>query len=567
MLELISQLYAAIVEFLRETAIYFRQKTIRKYMTALWSPFEARFKKLEERINELQLCVESEANLGGLVTQHVQFNEIGSQVQGLRLQVRELQTSLREVHDINHKAFMFQNMRKTLFLGYEIEAQLHDELAKTYSLTASPDWARWFKVEQRYVPSVFSRDVTISQALSDAPDPQHALQWISRTRTKYQDVTAVFLLWSRGMTVRAAIASMIYQIFEQRPHVAASASMTVQAASRANLSQSTLFSLFQYLIRELGGIMIYVTMGSVGVEEFKLVETLVNICKTWNGPPINLTMIHPMNDKFVIVDGCVDLDEIYDVHPALCCSDALHQIILLEMHVHEDLSETVSEQLWETVWRELRYAMIGIALDQAIEVLRAKINEILENESSSIESDVEKLYEWAGSLLKWVDNEIHLNDMREQIQRHMEIVDLHLEPEIKMRIRQNAKAAITRPRIGRGSFSGSFRERDPEEVAPDPSPIPAEQRDILWAAIKEEIRKTTFEVYCISLDRNLADNIRDYINGEDAASNVHAQIFGKNGKWRQSFPVAKESLSSAIVNATEIGFDGIMNIMNNSRSG
>src|ERR1700761_491706 len=138
MLELISQLYAAIVEFLRETAIYFRQKTIRKYMTALWSPFEARFKKLEERINELQLCVESEANLGGLVTQHVQFNEIGSQVQGLRLQVRELQTSLREVHDINHKAFMFQNMRKTLFLGYEIEAQLHDELAKTYSLTASP---------------------------------------------------------------------------------------------------------------------------------------------------------------------------------------------------------------------------------------------------------------------------------------------------------------------------------------------------------------------------------------------------------------------------------------------
>jgi hypothetical protein len=195
MLELISQLYAAVVQFLSSTAIYFRQKPIRRYMTALWSPFEIQFQGLTEHICELQLIIEKDASTMGLIHQVIQFNALQNQNAEISLHIRDVKTNMRDMHD-THKALMFQNMRKTLFLGFEVEAGLHDELARTYKLTASPDWSKWFKVEQRYVPSVYSRNITINQALSDAPDPQHALQWIESTRKSYPDTTAVFLLVS-----------------------------------------------------------------------------------------------------------------------------------------------------------------------------------------------------------------------------------------------------------------------------------------------------------------------------------------------------------------------------------
>jgi hypothetical protein len=193
----------------------------------------------------------------------------------------------------------------------------------------------------------------------------------------------------------------------------------------------------------------------------------------------------------------VDLDEIYDVHPALTCSDSLHQVILLEMNVHKDLSETVRESLWETVWREIRYSLIGIALDQSIEVIKEKVNDYLMPDVSDTDTD-EQLHEFAGNILGWLDNEAHLNDMREQIQRHIELVDIHLALNIKNAIRSKAIKEIRRPRIGMSSYR-SFRERDPEEIAPDPKPITSDQRDTLWREMKDEIRKTTFKVYCLNL--------------------------------------------------------------------
>lgn len=106
------------------------------------------------------------------------------------------------------------------------------------------------------------------------------------------------------MTARSGIASMLFQVMAERPHIIAKSTISVDACRQANLSQATLWSLFLHLIRELGGIMIYVTMGSVGAEEFKMVETFVELCKSWDGPPINVTLIHPMNERFPMLGKC-----------------------------------------------------------------------------------------------------------------------------------------------------------------------------------------------------------------------------------------------------------------------
>lgn len=260
----------------------------------------------------------------------------------------------------------------------------------------------------------------------------------------------------------------------------------------------------------------------------------------------------------------MDLDEIYDVHPGLTCSDALHQIILLEMNIHKDLSGTVRESLWETVWREIRYSLIGIALDQSIEVLQENVNDYLMPDLSEPETD-EKLHEFAGSILGWIDNEAHLNEMREQIQRHIELVDIHLAPNIKEAIRSKAIKEIRRPRIGRSSYR-SFRERNPEEIAPDPKPIASEERDALWKNMKDEIRKTTFKVYCSSLPELIAEDLEAYRKGGETGTKIHKRIFGKNGRWSALFSPAKEMLDQSIVDAAAVGFEGVVNSIYESRS-
>jgi hypothetical protein len=72
MLDLISQLYSAIVDFLSDTVVYFQQNRIRKWMTALWTPFEVKFEKAIARITEIQLCIESDVGATSMVQQLVQ---------------------------------------------------------------------------------------------------------------------------------------------------------------------------------------------------------------------------------------------------------------------------------------------------------------------------------------------------------------------------------------------------------------------------------------------------------------------------------------------------------------
>jgi hypothetical protein len=459
-------------------------------------------------------------------------------------------------------------MRRTLFQGFEMEAGLHDELARTYRLTASPDWEKWFKIEQRWVPSGWSPNVTVSQALSDAPDVQHALQWVGQTTSKYPTATAVFLLWSRGTTSQSAIASLVFQILEKRPHIISSANIDLNSLSRANLNMDALWQLFLHLVRNLGGVMIYLSIASVGPDEFAVVEMFVDLCKHWDGPPINVAMIHPPDQNFVRTADCVDLDELYDVHPALTTSDALHQVVLLEMNVHDDISTAVKDGIWETLWREVRYSVIGIALDQAIETIHDRIDTVLEDSPSKDDDSLQ----WQESITEWLNHE-NMNIMREQIQRHVEIVDLHLPKDIKSTLRRIARSALMRPRRGRSSISRGFRDYRPDELAiPEPRPISEEERDSLWAEMKQKIRGFTEQVYCCSLDvlvredRDLSvATIKDAGRRSDG-NEVHESVFGRNGKWRESFRDRKDLLDGAIVQAIDLGFDRVVCIVNGANS-
>lgn len=124
-----------------------------------------------------------------------------------------------------------------------------------------------------------------------------------------------------------------------------------------------------HLIRRLGGCPIHITIGSVGKHEATVVKKFVDTFRNWkDGPPLVVTLIHPFDEEFVLVDNVTDLDGAYDVHPSLCTTDALHHVLMLEFEVN-DVSETIRTVLWESLWREVRYAVIGIALSQVTDAV------------------------------------------------------------------------------------------------------------------------------------------------------------------------------------------------------
>lgn len=62
-------------------------------------------------------------------------------------------------------------------------------------------------------------------------------------------------------------------------------------------------------------------------------------------------------------------------HP-LTTTNALHHTVLLELDVQAHLSEAVGLVLWEALWREVRPAVIGTAVTQAMEDIRRCAREL-----------------------------------------------------------------------------------------------------------------------------------------------------------------------------------------------
>lgn len=123
--------------------------------------------------------------------------------------------------------------------------------------------------------------------------------------------------------------------------------------------------------------MIYISIGSVGQEEFGIVAWFVGLCQKWSSPPLNGVIIHPFDENFVHVEECVDLDDNYDEHPPLTTTDAPYHVAVLELEVQEALGETVQLVLWEALWCEVRYAVIGIVVTQTVEEITRGANELV----------------------------------------------------------------------------------------------------------------------------------------------------------------------------------------------
>lgn len=558
-LQFVSQLYAAIVEFLQEFIVYLKQKTYRKFFGNLTRPFDLQFGRLVGRIQSLEQTIDKDAYASAILLQFTQSQSMARHRVDLSIRRTHNDGFLSDVPDIAVSPYLL-DMKRALFHGFEIEASYHEELAATFKITSSPAWAQWLAIEQQYVPSKFSHKTRLVQAECDAPDAATCLQWVTQVRAESPHVVSAFLLWARGMTAQSAVASIVFQMVQQRPAVLQRAGLVLQSFSAANASLPKLWDLFLTLVHHLGGLMVYISIGSVGEEEFGIVAWFADLCQKWSGPPLNVVIIHPFDEKFVHVEDSVDIDDKYDVHPSLTTSDALYHVVLLELEVQEALSETVQLVLWEALWREVRYAVIGIAVTQTVEEIIKCAKELAEE--SGCEEDEVGL--WVSTVTKWTKDNRAFHTMREQIQRHLNVVDIHLPHEVRTRLERMVSSAA-------GSrLSARERKRLTKELREgDPKPLDDEERNTMWERIQGAIKPATMDTYNASvrvfirevLDAYLDDPPQRESDARRCVKELMRGVFGWNKTWKSAFLGEQGPILEGMVAAIGMGFGNVLDAM------
>ncbi|WDK17839.1 hypothetical protein CGRA01v4_09124 [Colletotrichum graminicola] len=551
MLEFTAELYAAIVEFLEKVikdAKNAEKNILKRAMSTFLQPFEVRYGDLLSKMRNTLMHIREDAELCLHVRQAMASHAIDRYRAVLPLQRHQMHQAFKSVAD-NPTADVFQAIRKNLFKKFEIQAGFHQELQATYEVMTSKEWFEWFKMEQRYVPSGYSHKTRVVQALCDAPDPQHALVWKKQQRKFASHAPSAYLIWTRGMTAQSAIASLVDQILVQKTEVMADAGIEMDQFREANNSVKSLWNFFLYLTTVLGGCMVYITIGSVGDHESGIVRKFISMAETWNGPPINVTMIHPFHESFPRTDDVVNLDDKYDVHPSLTTTDAMHHVLLLEVNTARRVSDTIQNLLWETAWREVRYAVIGIALTQVFEHVDVAAKKAA-REASAADASLTEAYceHWEAAVAKCTSNELWINILREQIQRHIDIVDIHLPPDRKKYLEGKLELLVL------------------EEEGELGSKLSTSQRARIWENLQDAIRPGTGKMFCTKIEELLRALLEDYRNAssgtEEGAEGIPYPIvdayFGQNGRWKDSFSVDQNLVADGIMNAIEIGFKDLI---------
>ncbi|KAJ5008938.1 hypothetical protein K4K57_009603 [Colletotrichum sp. SAR 10_99] len=458
------ELYEAVAEFLEKAITDFKKSPFRRAMVDLLQPFEVRYGDLLTKMRKVQQEIQDDADL----CMHKAMAE-------------------------DPNAVIFEAIRKNLFRGFELEAGYHQELESTYKTTTSKAWIEWFKLEQKYVPSGYSHETKIIQAECDAPDPQHALIWKKQQRTFASHVPSAYLIWTRGMTAQSAIASLVHQILFQKTEVMAQAGLDLDQFKEANNSPRALWKFFTHLVTTLGGCMVYITIGSVGKHEAAIVKKFVAMAKTWDGPAISVTLIHPFSDDFAKTEDIINLDDKYDVHPSLTTTDAMHHVLVLEL-----------------------------------------------NEGKK---------HWNAAVSVWTGNKWSMNALREQIQRHIDIIDIHLPADIKAGLKEKLDLLL---------FD--------DEMELEPRPLTESQRMSIWDELQNAIRPGTQVMFCSQIEEVLSAVLDDYrMEGperEGEAKTLFVYLaktyFAKSGRWKDTFSEDKNLVADGITKAIEIGFQHLV---------
>lgn len=138
--------------------------------------------------------------------------------------------------------------------------------------------------------------------------------------------------------------------------------------------------------------------------------------------------------------------------------------------------------LWEALWREVCYAVIGTAVTQTVEEISMTAKELAEEKGCG--EDVMGL--WCRPMARWTKDNRAFHIMREQIRRHLD-VDIHL-PDVFRTSPERMASSATGFRL-----SGRDRRKLTKELRQaDPKPLDDKERSAIWEKIQSAIQPGTW---------------------------------------------------------------------------
>jgi hypothetical protein len=310
--------------------------------------------------------------------------------------------------------------------------------------------------------------------------------------------------------------------------------------------------MFVFLMRVLGGCAIYISIGSNGPEEFAIVAKFVKTVREWNSIPIRVTIIHPYHEKFVLADDVTEIDGAYDVPPELTTTDALQHVLMPELGLR-DISKTIRTVLWDSLWRETRYAVIGVALTQLLDEVKKMADAL------GLQEDSEKRELWTAGVDSWISDDVCTNNVRELIQRHVDIVPLEPADIIRSRLAQSLKRTVL--------------PVDADEAAKEKlrnQKLISTQREHIWDRMQDAIRPGTKAMFCGALLEAISTVLERFVETEVEAGDTRYakkvvrrlldQAFGRDGVWKESLSLNQDLISDGIADAIEMGFSDIIEV-------
>jgi hypothetical protein len=378
MSDIISQLYAAIVEFLHGAIEFFHRRTIRRYFSALWAPFELKFKNTVDKIQRLQNCVENDARATALVQQQMQYAEFAQQLRELNLVTQHTLRSIREVKQ-QQTVILLVELRQYLLSGFEEDSTYQKEMMETYHCPVDSKWETWITEETRHVSFHRQTSPGLYYVQTETMQPAIAANLMSRslrTNGVSHEIPLITLFWSPDMTKLSALVVMVFQVLERH-----SETLLYQQAPdfysrkfrRQSISFEYLWQIFVEMIAKLPRLRIYMMVPSTGSEASAFVMMFIDLYQARPPTALSIVIYHTTDAKLSDTPITVELDNAYDIDPEFSDSEAFSKVAMLELGLLGRTTQTMRYYVWSTLWATLRYDMMLFTFHLVLRSIKVEV--------------------------------------------------------------------------------------------------------------------------------------------------------------------------------------------------
>jgi hypothetical protein len=374
MSQVISKLYAAVIEFLYCTIVYFHRSRIRRYFSALWVPFETRFKDTVDKIQRLQVCVENDARATAIAQQQIESTNFARQLSELALATK---VTLQSILDVKQRqaAMLLMGIRKDIFAGCDHHFVFQEEILDIYKSIVAPEWQIWVSEESKHVASYCYEWTGLTYVQTETWQPAFMAGILSGI-LKAACSPTTFLFWSPGMTQTSALACVIFQLLRRHPDkllYRMPPAFYADKFRRDSLSVESLWQVLLQVIVAVSGISCVLCIDTDNREAVEFVRRFVEFGLTWTQTPFTLLVYNVADPQLSDTPGLVELDIKYDIAMDLDSSEGLSKVVWMELGIHKGVSDGMRISLWSTLWRTLRYNTMALTNEMATRLIESRL--------------------------------------------------------------------------------------------------------------------------------------------------------------------------------------------------